>query len=469
MPIIRTRAEIDDLLGGPTPAEKLLLAACEAGEVCDVGDGELPPYGPPAPDRIIRADVLRYLILGGCENCRVQGQGVRVLGAHITGTLDLSYQTACGVTLLADTRFESGINVMQANLAGLNLTGSHILSLNAQGVEVKGDVALNKIISTGEIGLSGAIIGGQLACEGATFSNKGGFALDAEATTIREGLIWRENTACSTGIVNFTAAKIANIVDDLSCWPDDGRLRLNGLAYDRLHGDHDVSARLRWVKSGSYFRDTFTPQPYTQLAKVYRTMGRDGDARRVLRARERLEQKDRQRRWRDVPDGLWKVGFNYLGRQWSEPLLRLWSHFLRATIGYGFAPYRALWWLGGIWLLATLLAHLAWTDGDFAPNSDVLQTSAAWLALADGPNPAETWSTTAPGRDWETFNPYAYAADLVIPIIDLNQTDTWTPSTNRGPWGQRLWRYGFLLNLAGWIITALGVAALTGIVQKERD
>ncbi|MEL7183173.1 MAG: hypothetical protein AAFY65_17155 [Pseudomonadota bacterium] len=43
------------------------------------------------------------------------------------------------------------------------------------------------------------------------------------------------------------------------------------------------------------------------------------------------------------------------------------------------------------------------------------------------------------------------------------------PSPARGIWGERLWRYGFLLNIAGWLITALGAAALTGIIQKERE
>lgn len=517
MPIIRTRTEIDTLLGGPTPAERRLLAACEAGEICVVGDGELPPEDTD-PTREIRADVLRYLILGGCENCRVQGQGVCVAGAHITGRLDLSYQIARGTTDLMSCRFENGIEARRAKLADLHLDRSHVQTLNAERAEVTGDVFLNGIFSigeiklfsaiiggqlacndarfsneggvalnaegatvgagvflrdaeiTGEVNLAGSTIGGQLSCEGANLSNESGLALNAQSATIREGLIWQRETACQSGTLILTSAKITDIVDNLSCWPNDGRMRLHGLTYKRIHGNLDVAARLLWLKSGSYNKEgAFTPQPYTQLAKVYRTMGRGGDARRVLCARERLEHRDLRRRKRVTPDGSVSVGFLSLWRDLCHPARLLWSLILRATIGYGFAPYRALWWLGGIWLLATLLAHLAWTDGDFAPNSDVLQTSAAWLAVADGPNPAETWSTTAPGRDWETFNAIAYAADLVIPIIDLNQTDTWTPSTNRGLWGQRLWRYGFLLNLAGWIITALGAAALTGIVQKERD
>ena len=55
----------------------------------------------------------------------------------------------------------------------------------------------------------------------------------------------------------------------------------------------------------------------------------------------------------------------------------------------------------------------------------------------------------------------------MIPIINLGQTDTWGPSTERGDWGRRLWRYGFFLQIAGWIVTALGAAAITGIIRRD--
>ncbi|MEL6588240.1 MAG: hypothetical protein AAFY65_17165 [Pseudomonadota bacterium] len=72
MPVITKRADIDKLPGGPTPAEAALLAACAAGEECVLGDGELPPEDA-GPDRVIRAEVLRYLILGGSAGWRGGG------------------------------------------------------------------------------------------------------------------------------------------------------------------------------------------------------------------------------------------------------------------------------------------------------------------------------------------------------------------------------------------------------------
>lgn len=130
-----------------------------------------------------------------------------------------------------------------------------------------------------------------------------------------------------------------------------------------------------------------------------------------------------------------------------------------------------------------MVAHQAWEAGDFAPNSDVILNSENWQTLATDDavaNPARVWSdryliqsdeTTqgpyARGRDYETFNAFYYAIDTVIPIISLGQEVAWAPSTNRGPWGWRLWWLRYWLIILGWIVTAIGAAAVTGIIRKD--
>ena len=151
----------------------------------------------------------------------------------------------------------------------------------------------------------------------------------------------------------------------------------------------------------------------------------------------------------------------------------------RWVAGYGHRPFLSLTWLIVLWSIAVFLSHKTWEAGDFAPGSAVLQSSYEWQTLAkhDDINPAKEWSirkslpdgtkTYVAGQDWSTFSSFAYAADLVIPIINLGQTDTWGPSTERGEWGKRLWRYGFMLQVAGWIVTALGAAAITGLIRRD--
>ncbi len=93
-----------------------------------------------------------------------------------------------------------------------------------------------------------------------------------------------------------------------------------------------------------------------------------------------------------------------------------------------------------------------------------------WQALAEGgsANPARDWAAgTGKGRDYETFSSFAYAVDVVIPIVAIGQEAAWTPSTNRGPWGATLWWLRWFLTISGWIVTAVGAAAITGIIRRE--
>jgi hypothetical protein len=56
----------------------------------------------------------------------------------------------------------------------------------------------------------------------------------------------------------------------------------------------------------------------------------------------------------------------------------------------------------------------------------------------------------------------------VVPILDLGQTDAWAPSKDRGPWGWWLWWMRWVLAAAGWVVTGLGVAAVTGVMQRNQ-
>lgn len=81
--LIRTYADIERLQGQDalSNAEKLLIENCKIGEPTTLGDGSL-PEGLSA-ETTIRSGLLRYLILGGCERCRVHERGVHLAGAWI--------------------------------------------------------------------------------------------------------------------------------------------------------------------------------------------------------------------------------------------------------------------------------------------------------------------------------------------------------------------------------------------------
>jgi hypothetical protein len=526
MPLIHCWQDIEDLGGENwlTEAERNLIAACVESEECELGDGKLPPEGTAAPDREVRANVLRYLILGGCEARPVRGWGVRLSGGHVTGDLDLSFASARGITQLNFCQFERQITALQTRFELLNLSGSHFPALNAQGAQVTGHVLLRGVTAKGKVNLAGAEIGGQLACLGAKFKATTGFALNAQgvrvagdvfftdATAARtvslaeakitgqlacegatfeadEGelqedkrnaliaqrlhvgssLVWRE-VQTPRGKIDFASAHVGDLADDPDSWPDGGRVYLDGFTYDRISGAFtDARRRIAWLEKGTYWKGNFLPQPFTHLAGVLRAMGHDADARRVLCHRERLIHRNTRERARIPPDGRADGALHKLKWRTTNAGRLLWDVTQRLVMGYGHHPFRSILWLIGLIALATVFAHLTWAEGSFAPNSGPVLVSEDWQTYAgqDG-NPAELWSARdAPGRDWETFLSIAWAADLVIPIIDLGQTDAWAPSTNRGWWGWHLWWARWVFVVMGWVVTALGAAALTGVIRRD--
>jgi hypothetical protein len=113
-----------------------------------------------------------------------------------------------------------------------------------------------------------------------------------------------------------------------------------------------------------------------------------------------------------------------------------------------------------------------------APNNDLIAASDGWQQLLAQDciptptpgciaNPAEAWNgPTGAGLDWESFHPLAYGIDVVVPVVELGQTESWSPSKDRGFWGFTLWWARWPLIFAGWLVSALAAAAATGIIQR---
>jgi hypothetical protein len=109
------------------------------------------------------------------------------------------------------------------------------------------------------------------------------------------------------------------------------------VVYEVLHEDPkvDVAARLDWL-----VRDQrgYAPQPYEQLAAVYRKAGRDEDARRISIAKQRA-----RRRTIALPSRLWKL-------------------LLDILVGYGYRTWLAGLWLLAWWAVGTLVFAVAYPD-----------------------------------------------------------------------------------------------------------
>lgn len=418
-----------------------------------------------------------------CEGATLSGAGDKALnaqGMETEGNVFLHNLTATGTVDLNGAKIGG-----QLYCDGATLDGAGGMPLNAQGVETKGSVSLCKLTATGTVDMHGAKIGGQFECDGATLNGAGGDALDAQRMWVASVFYFR-NLNSVTGRVELSSAHVGDLIDDAASWPkapDD--LILDGFTYDRIAGHAPVTlaGRSDWLTVGSSVKGDFRPHPYTQFARVLRNMGHASEARKVLFTRDcklfdAAEEADR---------AIYQVAFSGdqtqradVGMIWFRiHLRRIWSWLSRIAIGHGHKPERALGCILLLTSIAWLLAALTWIEGSFAPNSDVILTSQDWQdSAAKGcmtapiagcdPNPASTWSNAPDkGMDWDSFNALAYAADLVVPLVDLGQTSAWAPSKDRGVLGYTLWWGRWFFIFAGWVVASLGLAAVTGFVQKN--
>lgn len=487
-----------------TKAEQELIDAVKAGNLVWFGDTV-----PAAPTDavLIRAPLLRYLILGGCAECRTPAKGVTVFGAWIAQELDLQNGTATGriglfhchidekpqmlhltvaALAISGSNLPEGLNAQGINVAdsvflrdvragdtitfsGAQITGQLCCdgatlenawghALNAQGISVGHDVFLSNLTARGLVTFSGAQIIGQLACVGATLINEHSIALLLQGANVQGGLVWRDIQSVN-GIVDLNSAYFRNIVDDAASWGKCENINLIGLTYDQLHGAPNVPARLAWLEKGAKWGGQFHPQPYEQLAKVWRENGYLRDSAEISYHKE-------------IEKGAAHRQQERANNQRLRPILRgIVDRAFRWSFGYGYKPTRSAYLLGAAVIIAAAIAEMAWRTGDFAPNSDIILVTEDWQTLATdtahGRNAAAEWSAkAAKGQDYATFVSFYYAADVLIPIIDLGQAKAWAPSTNRGIWGWVLFWLNPLFVALGWFVTANWATAIASFIRR---
>ncbi|WP_415220898.1 hypothetical protein [Pseudophaeobacter arcticus] len=331
------------------------------------------------------------------------------------------------------------------------------------------------------VDLNNAVIGGTLDFTNSSFFGDGIRALHLQSTKANS-LFWRGVHECR-GLLDLNGAYFSTVASDIESWDKTQEFLLDNFTYDHLVTNAHASELISWVQSGSTMDGKFSPQPYTQLAKVLREMGHDHGARQVLLAKEkRLAQAEKQRgrdriaalkaehakpAFRDQSQQAQQNSQVELTKLWEEQFFAtLWSGTLRRLVGYGYKPRLIFYWTGGIILAMAILSSLTYRLGGMVPNAPVVLLSDEWGRAVIEFNPAEAWLATPAGQHYETFSALAYAADVFIPLVPLGQEVAWAPTTAT-KLGAVLWVLNWLVKLAGWFITALGAAAIAGVIRRE--
>jgi len=360
------------------------------------------------------------------QRCRVQGE-VRLLGGHVGGQLRLSggkFRNAGGTALAADglqvdhsvfcrEGFEADgeVRLIGGHVGGqLVLTGGKFrnaggTALAADGLQVDHSVFCRKgFEADGEVRLIGGHVGGQMDLSGGMFRNAGGTALNAERVRVNGSLSWLPEEV--TGRVSFAFGSVGVWADSVNAL--DTPVVLDRLQYDAVFPvppEVTAARRVAWLNRDP---DGYSPQPYSQLAAVYRTEGHDRAARQVLVASQARRRRQRSG-WRG----------------WAG---RTWGGLLWATAGYGYRPWLALLWLAALIVGGALVV-------DWLPQRDFARASGA-----------------------PTFNALLYTLDVLLPFIDLGYSKWVAVSAAQV--------VTVVLVVLGWVLATAVIAAFAGVLRR---
>jgi sRNA-binding regulator protein Hfq len=370
------------------------------------------------------------------------------------------------VYLRGGFKAEGEVNLLGSTISGAlsckngQFINKGAIALTANSANIEGNVFLNDgFKAEGEVNLTSATIGRNLECDGSKFINKRGYAISASSmkvkghvymsggfkaeslvdlstTTIDGGLLWGDVNSPEGVILDLRSAKVGVLWDDKDSWPEEGKLFLHGLVYDEIYGKapRDAESRIEWLQR----QEGFWPQPYEQLAAVFRKGGQDEDARKVLIAKN----KDRARL-----------------TELTTRSEKIWYRILGPMIGYGYRPLNALWGVLLFVVLGWILFGIGYLGGLITPHS-----KSAYVERNTG--------IVVPGDDdrylsdvYPRYNFLIYSVDTFVPLIDLHQGKYWLPNANRGPAGRLLRFYLWFHISMGWALSTLLVVGLTGLVR----
>ncbi len=154
------------------PAEEKLRQCAANGEVCEVDDffGARPEEA--SKLNTIRAEFLRYMVIGGCTLSLIHARGVNILGAYVkcNEELDLEASDICKDLKLQQCLIDGYLNLAGAKTKNISLNASKVVSIMAERAFLDGSLNLNEGFTSQEsVRLSSAAISGNLLCENAKF------------------------------------------------------------------------------------------------------------------------------------------------------------------------------------------------------------------------------------------------------------------------------------------------------------
>ncbi|MGW6931697.1 hypothetical protein ACWGE0_16720 [Lentzea sp. NPDC054927] len=377
--------------------------------------------------------------------------GLKLVGARITGQLDLSDVVAKRPLVLHDCTTEQPVLLNRAQFSLLDLRGLVAPSVHAGGLTVDHDLRLSGarlsaeesvdalhmriggsvyldegFHAAGSVTLSGSRVAAVLTCRGGRFeaglylvdmqvgdliflshgcevSGGSHAAVRMRGTRVDGQLVLREGRFSSPGVaLDLRHVRVGKeLLMPLSVI--DGDVQFEGLTYEGLPRDATVD---EWLSLLATRTPNYATQPWVQLAAAHQAAGHERDVRRIRVAQQRdLRRRGRLSRW---------------GRTW---------HLIRGvTVGHGYRPGLALVWLAGV--LAVSVAV-------------VLLSGAVRCSVVEQ---------------------VGYALNVATPLVKVDATRCTVDPSGAG---QFVLASTWLLQILAWAFATLFVAGFTGLVRRN--
>lgn len=466
--------------------------------------------------REVRAKVLRWLCADSEARKLVDPSGVRVVGAQVSGKLNLDFAEIAFPLSFQACWFEDQPSFWGTTLPMLDLSRSFMPGLQANLINVKRSLFLKAgFHSTRKVSIVSGQIGGYLEMEEGNFHGEGDLAVDAEGIHVDGSVLLSMGNELaggptpmvSKGRISFFRARIGGDVEctagqfhqdpkdtstealDLHAAAIGGNLFLNSARSTAANSPGspmtmdgplnliacstnilviDPNEKV-WIAPGNLYLEGMT---YKRAVLANDDRQEPLSADKMLRWLA-LDHSGSAQPYRQLATVLADYGDSNGATaaliemekrlsQSSDPAPERW---LKASIGYGYRPENAFFGLLGVTVLGGLLLRMR--RSAIEPSDENARKSLA-----------KEWKLP---ESYPRFHPWVFSFENTFPLLKLGQTDKWRAAANsRVPvaakgklkrffaWtstGACMQWLIWVQIVVGWILATLFVAGVSGIVR----
>jgi hypothetical protein len=139
-------------------------------------------------EREVRADLIRWLCVDPRAKALIDPQGIRLLGARITGKLYLADVSVPFAVTLRNCSIGERMTFEHASLPRLDLAGCYTAEIDGRASVIHGDLILDSVHASGEVWFNDSIIDGDVGARGGHFTHSTVEPHETQAASFKKAL-----------------------------------------------------------------------------------------------------------------------------------------------------------------------------------------------------------------------------------------------------------------------------------------